>query len=409
MYRTLLRITVLLLFISVKSYSQCNLSNNLLAGPNAAFAYPTNVDAEKAFDIGANSLTTAWTVSPSSGDFTAIGVNLGTQHKFCSVHLKFDPSNFPSHFVISGSDNWGAFQPMAEILQNTQSERDVALTDIGLATIIQLVIYDGPTHVYSVIDFQAFETSANTAPTVDITSPTSTGVYYANQQIALTVDAMDINGGSVSKVDYYLDNGTTPIATSTTSPFSANWTTPTVGSHTIKAIATDNQNLASSADVITINVLAAPAYMKNWTLTGNNLSNSNSGTVFIGPPPTTPATIADAKLLVYGNMYAQKLTVKASWADYVFNSDYNLRPLSEVENYISKHKHLPDVPSAKQIEEKGVSVGDNQAILLKKIEELTLYLIEQNKSLTEQNKKINLLQKRVKQQDKKIQLLKSGK
>ena len=380
MFRTALRIIVLLL-IATKGYSQCN-TTNLLAGPNASFAYPTNVDADKAFDVGANSLTTAWTVSPASGAFTAIGVNLGTQHKFCSVHLKFDPTNFPSHFVISGSDNWGAFQPMVEILQNTQSERDVALNDIGLATIIQLVIYDGPTHVYSLIDFQAFETAANTAPTVDITSPTSTGVYYANQQIALTVDAMDINGGSVAKVDYYLDNGTTPIATSTTSPFSANWNNPTTGSHTIQAIATDNQNLASTADAVTINVLTAPAYMKNWTLTGNNLINSNTGTVFIGPPPATPATIADAKLLVYGNMYAQKLTVKASWADYVFNSGYNLRPLSEVENYISKYKHLPDVPSAKQIEEKGVSVGDNQAILLKKIEELTLYLIEQDKKIT---------------------------
>jgi hypothetical protein len=56
-------------------------------------------------------------------------------------------------------------------------------------------------------------------------------------------------------------------------------------------------------------------------------------------------------------------------------------PLKEVENFISKNKHLPGMPSAGKVQEEGLNVGDNQAVLLQKIEELTLYLIEQDKKI----------------------------
>ena len=83
------------------------------------------------------------------------------------------------------------------------------------------------------------------------------------------------------------------------------------------------------------------------------------------------------KLSVNGNVKAKKVIVsQTGWPDYVFDTSYSLRSLSEVETYIRKNKRLPEVPSAAEVEEKGVSVGDNQALLLKKIEELTLYLIE---------------------------------
>lgn len=105
------------------------------------------------------------------------------------------------------------------------------------------------------------------------------------------------------------------------------------------------------------------------------------------------------KLAVGGSIIAEKLRVKlqsAGWPDYVFTNEYRLRPLNEVEKFIQQNKHLPDVPSAKQVGDEGIDVGDNQAVLLKKIEELTLYLIEQNKQLNEQNKQIESLQNEVK-------------
>jgi hypothetical protein len=91
------------------------------------------------------------------------------------------------------------------------------------------------------------------------------------------------------------------------------------------------------------------------------------------------------KLGVNGTIIANEITVKVyPWSDYVFADDYKLP--SETENYIKQNKHLPDVPSAAEVEENGVKVGEMEAILLKKIEELTLLMIEQNKQLQEQLK-----------------------
>ena len=66
-------------------------------------------------------------------------------------------------------------------------------------------------------------------------------------------------------------------------------------------------------------------------------------------------------------------------ADYVFAEDYNLKSLSEVENYVNEHKHLPGVPSAAEMEAEGISVSQMSNILLEKVEELTLHMIQLQK------------------------------
>lgn len=102
------------------------------------------------------------------------------------------------------------------------------------------------------------------------------------------------------------------------------------------------------------------------------------------------------KLAVGGSILAEKVKVKlqANWPDYVFEPAYKLPSLQELEAYVRIHKHLPDVPSAKEVAEKGLDLGDTQAILLKKIEELTLLLIEQNKKLESQESRLKLLEKK---------------
>lgn len=114
------------------------------------------------------------------------------------------------------------------------------------------------------------------------------------------------------------------------------------------------------------------------------------------------------KLAVAGNIITEKIKVQLqqNWSDYVFNAGYRLRPLPEVEKYIQQHHHLPEVPSAAEVEKNGLDLGDNQATLLKKVEELTLYLIEQNKRNDEQNKRIEYLTKKLEQQQLEVQALK---
>lgn len=119
---------------------------------------------------------------------------------------------------------------------------------------------------------------------------------------------------------------------------------------------------------------------------------TSDGFVGIGVINPTEKLTVDGTIKANGNIKAKKVIVsQTGWPDYVFDPSYSLRSLSELESFITKNKHLPDMPSAKEVEDRGISVGDNQALLLKKIEELTLYLIEQDKKinyLMEENKKL---------------------
>jgi len=108
------------------------------------------------------------------------------------------------------------------------------------------------------------------------------------------------------------------------------------------------------------------------------MSISSSGNIGIG----TEDVADDYKLSIDGNVRARKVVVNQDiWADYVFSNDYNLKLLSEVENFIKENKHLPEVPSEKEVKENGVDLGEMDAILLKKIEELTLYILAQEKRI----------------------------
>lgn len=84
-----------------------------------------------------------------------------------------------------------------------------------------------------------------------------------------------------------------------------------------------------------------------------------------------------------------KVKLYGNWPDYVFKRDYELLSLSELEKFIQKNSHLPGIPSATDVEKNGLDLGVNQAALLKKIEELTLYIIEQKKEIDEMKVAIN--------------------
>lgn len=104
----------------------------------------------------------------------------------------------------------------------------------------------------------------------------------------------------------------------------------------------------------------------------------------IGIGTTTP----DNKLDVKGTIRAEEIKVETDWSDFVFEDDYALPSLERVESYIEENKHLPDIPSAEEVKENGLPLAEIVTKQMQKIEELTLYLIEQNKQITEQNKQI---------------------
>lgn len=117
---------------------------------------------------------------------------------------------------------------------------------------------------------------------------------------------------------------------------------------------------------------------------GDDIVIDGVGSIGIG------TLVPTEKLTVNGKIKASEIRVNGQGApDYVFEEGYKIGSLEEVEKYIKVNRHLPEVPSAKEFERDGIAVGEMNKLLLKKIEELTLHVIEQNKQLIEQNKKID--------------------
>jgi len=126
-----------------------------------------------------------------------------------------------------------------------------------------------------------------------------------------------------------------------------------------------------------------------WTQSGTNI-NYNDGNVGIGT--TTP----DEKLAVNGTIHAREVRVDLSgWPDYVFDKNYNLPSLEEIQKHIKEKGHLPNIPSAKEVAENGVELGEMNKLLLEKIEELTLYILEMEKKHIYKDAKIMELETRL--------------
>lgn len=130
----------------------------------------------------------------------------------------------------------------------------------------------------------------------------------------------------------------------------------------------------------------------NFNGTANSTSLIISGTnENVGIGTTNPKE----KLSVNGTILAKKVkvSVKAEdWSDYVFDKNYKLRSLNSLEAFIKEKHHLPDIPSAEKVEKDGLDIGANQAALLRKIEELTLYMLEQSKEVKALKEKIASLE-----------------
>ena len=125
---------------------------------------------------------------------------------------------------------------------------------------------------------------------------------------------------------------------------------------------------------------------KNNTVPSVKMQINEDGKVIIGNNLIKTNTINNYKLYVEGGILTEKLKVALSsntamWADYVFDPNYKLKSLYEVEEYINLNKHLPNIPSSEEIKKEGIEVPEMLSKQMEKIEELTLYLIEMKKDI----------------------------
>jgi hypothetical protein len=236
--------------------------------------------------------------------------------------------------------------------------------------------------------------ASNPAPVVNagsdqtITLPTST--------VTLSGSATDANG-TISSYAWTKVSGPNNPTFSNAASATAIVSGLVQGTYVFKLTATDNEGSPGFDDVtITVNAASAGA---NWYTTGNN--GIDTTLHFIGTNDNQPLifktnNIKQARLTTDGVLEVKKLRVtQGGWADFVFDSSYRLRPIKELELFINNNKHLPDVPSEKEVVSNGIDVGNNQAVLLRKIEELALYIIELNKKAEATEKKIEAQQKKI--------------
>ncbi|MEO7984132.1 MAG: hypothetical protein ABI688_08625 [Bacteroidota bacterium] len=121
---------------------------------------------------------------------------------------------------------------------------------------------------------------------------------------------------------------------------------------------------------------------------GVTMTIADNGNVGIG---TTNPTY---KLSVSGNIRSKEVVVETGWADYVLDEKYPLPSIAEVKQFIKQHNHLPGIPSAKEIEEKGLPLGELQTKMMSKIEELTLYMLQANDRIIQLENILKKLKKR---------------
>ncbi len=259
---------------------------------------------------------------------------------------------------------------------------------------------------------QVFSGSANVgAPLVALTAPVNGTVQSEGGNFIITATASE-TGSTIAKVEFYAD--TTKIGEADAVPYTMTWVDPDPGSYQLTAKATDAIGTISTSSV-NVGVQSLNYF---WSTTGNIATNGDSnfvgtvdtnrlsfrtnnvermtilkdGTVGIGTKTTDGYQLA-----VNGVAIFTKIRVKPfnTWPDYVFQKTYALPTLDKLENYIRQYHHLPGIISEKEEQQQGLDIAGEQAALLTKLEEHTLYLIEQNKRLAQKATRLAKLDKEV--------------
>ncbi|HEY4291368.1 MAG TPA: Ig-like domain-containing protein [Puia sp.] len=408
--------------ITISSVATANwVPNNSVAAfngggqPNGTF-FPAAVMNNHWFQD--NPFLSSYNAAVPQLEISGLNVNSVYSIKMTGSYSSLSYDFNPTRYTVAGATVYG----YQDLNSNLNVANGVTFHNIAPDATGVIKVYVNPT-----FDSQAGDicglviTSGSTVapvPVVSIIHPANNDVIPEDGNIGISVNAVE-TGGTIVKVEFYA--GSTKIGEATTSPYNFTWSSPDAGDYTITARAIDGVGNIGTASV-NVSVESLSSF---WSTTGNIATGGDTN--FIGTVDTNRlafrtnnvermSILGDGsigigtkntygyKLAVNGNAIFTKVRIKTAgtWPDYVFKKGYVLLDLRVVEQYILENKHLPGIVSEREVSREGFDIGEHQAALLKKVEELTLYLIEENKRLKEQNNAIAEQHRHIMEQDRHI-------
>lgn len=293
--------------------------------PGGSTPFPAQTDVgtcnEFPFILKANNNKSVY-ILPNS----RVGIGFLNSSPSAVLDIRDGNSHAPSHFRIYG-DGFGNLESTTDINIHYFTGKTYAIQEgaVGSAT-NRLFMQNGRTGL----------NNSNPLSTLDIHDPGSAGIRVSSQSASAS----------------YL------------------WTSNSVTSYNFGLDASGTGQIGTN--------IHAPVNLIQFRLNSSN----NKAQVWIGKKPTT-GSHTDFSLAVDGKLVANSVyvTLQGNWADHVFEDNYQLSSLKEVEAFYKSNHHLPGIPSAEKLKETGLNLEDMNTLLLQKIEELTLHLVRQEKEI----------------------------
>jgi hypothetical protein len=377
------KIYILGIAISIVTFHFTNVQSQTLYVPSGTSGIGTSTSGNIGIGAGLTAPGNKLTVTEASGvtsTIPALGINGGTLGVF---------ANGAKYGLIGGTLGSGSSFLQVQRIDGAATAYDLLLQPTAGKVGIGITNPNAQLHLASDVDHSFRMTRSNGMYGFRIyRNATEGNIYFQNtdnnnnfgtriklaeggaywQNILINPDGGNVGIGTTTpnnKLHIYTSSG--PIAMTLQTGTSYSY------------VASDGNNIILASDQGSTGF----KLLVNRNAPDNSMIINSLGNVGIGT--THPAYLLD----VFGTIHAHEVKVDLlGQADFVFKPDYQLRSLAEVEQYIKANSHLPEIPSAAEVAQNGLSLGDMQNKLLQKVEELTLYTIEQDKQIQVQNKKL---------------------
>lgn len=384
----ILLVTVCLLGYSAVSACGTNLALGKTA--TASSVQQSGNEASKAVD---GDTTTRW--SSAFNDSQWINVDLGSSCYVDTVKLRWENACATEYYMRVSSDG-STWTNAAHITNGVQEYRSIPLGHVSARYVQMHGIHRTTPYGYSIYEFEVYGSVVppNHPPTNISLSNTNVNEGLPSGTIVGTFSSTDPDSGNTFTYSFDTGSGSTDNASFAINGSSLNsasiFNDSAQSSYSIRIRTTDQGGLFFD-NQFTISITkpnyASPATYPNATGALNNMKVDGYTTI-AGSLGVGTTTVPSSALEVNGEIKCQSIVIK-DWrlreatapADYVFDSNYKLPALQDVEKFVSKNSHLPGMPNASSMRNNGVDVIEMNMALLKKVEELTLYAIKQQKTI----------------------------